>query len=115
MAEWHFGNATEDTHDYRGWLVGHFVRPTETLRSSPDVEIKWGIHAAGEHRTHWATDADRTTCVLLVHGQFRVQLNETPITLTHQGDYLIWGTPNRHTWEAITDSVVITVRWPSHP
>ena len=34
-------------------------------------------------------------------------------TLTREGDYAVWGPAIDHTWEALDDSVVVSVRWPS--
>jgi len=51
--------------------------------------------------------------LLLVQGNFRIDLTETTITLEKQGDYAAWGPGIDHSWEAISDSVVVTVRWPS--
>jgi hypothetical protein len=83
------------------------------VRSSKDVEVKWGIHPAGEKRAQWTADDQRTTLVLLVHGNFRIDLTETSVTLGKQGNYLLWGSGIDHSWEALSDSVVLTVRWPS--
>ena len=33
--------------------------------------------------------------------------------ICEQGDYAVWGPGIDHSWEALADSVVITVRWPS--
>jgi hypothetical protein len=52
---------------------------------------------------------------LLVQGSFRIDLTETSVTLDKQGDYAAWGPGIDYSWEAITDAVVITVRWPSSP
>lgn len=110
---WHRGNAEEDGRDTRGWLLGHFIDPSEGVRSTKAVEVKWGIHSAGEKRVDWTADDQRTTMLLLVQGQFRVDLTEDSITLEKQGDYALWGPGIDHSWEAIADSVVIAVRWPS--
>ena len=40
---WHSGNAEDDGRERRGWILGHFIDPAEGVRSSKDVEIKWGI------------------------------------------------------------------------
>lgn len=112
-AKWYSGNAAEDGRDTRGWLLGHFIEPPESVRSSQDVEVKWGIHPAGDKRPEWTSDDQRTTLLLLVAGQFRVDLTEISITLARQGDYAVWGPGIDHTWEAISDAIVITVRWPS--
>jgi len=35
------------------------------------------------------------------------------VELNHQGDYVMWGIGVDHRWEALEDTVIITVRWPS--
>jgi quercetin dioxygenase-like cupin family protein len=110
---WDRGNAADDGRDTRGWLLGHFIDPAEGVRSTKDVEVKWGIHPAGEKRAEWTADDQRTTLVLLVNGSFRIDLTEGTIPLERQGDYAIWGPGIDHSWEAITDAIVVTVRWPS--
>ena len=110
---WQSGNAAEDGRETRGWILGHFIDPSDGVRSTTDVEVKWGIHPAGERRHEWTADDQRTTLVLLVEGNFRVDVTETSIRLEKQGDYAAWGPGIDHSWEAISDSVVVTVRWPS--
>jgi hypothetical protein len=83
------------------------------MTNSRDVEIKWAVHPVDEKRAAWTADDQRTTLVLLVQGNFRVDLTETSVTLSRQGDYVLWGPGIDHTWEALSDSVVVTVRWPS--
>ena len=110
---WSIGNAAEDTKDNRGWLLGHFIDPSEGVLHSKDVEVKWATHKAGEKRREWTADDQRTTLVLLVEGQFRVDLTEGNKLLSTQGDYVLWGPGIDHSWEALTDAVVMVVRWPS--
>ncbi len=110
---WSYGNAADDGYKNRGWLLGHFIDPSEGVRSTKDVEVKWGIHPAGDKRPEWTNDDQRTTLVLLVEGNFRVNLTQSSITMSRQGDYVMWRPGIDHSWEAISDSVVITVRWPS--
>ncbi len=112
---WHSGNAEEDGRERHGWVLGHFIEPAEGVRSSRDVEIKWGIHPAGEKRAGWTIDDQRTTFVLRVSGAFRIDLTDGSHTIQNQGDYLLWGPGIDHSWEALTDSVIVTVRWPSSP
>jgi quercetin dioxygenase-like cupin family protein len=112
---WRTGNAYDDSRQTRGWLLGHFIDPTEGVRSTQAVEVKWGVHPSGDKRAEWTADDQRTTLVLLVEGNFTVHLTEGTAPLTRQGDYAIWGPGVDHSWEALTDSVVITVRWPSAP
>lgn len=116
---WYSGNAAEDGSERRGWILGHFIDPSEGIRSSKDVEVKWGIHPVGETRHEWTADDQRTTLVLLVKGNFQINLRgdhtETGVTLEKQGDYAAWGPGIDHYWEALSESIVITVRWPSAP
>jgi hypothetical protein len=110
---WHSGNAAEDGGETRGWILGHFIDPSKGVLSSKDVEIKWGIHPVGDKRREWTADDQRTTFTILVHGNFRIDLTGGSVTLENQGDYAAWGPGVDHSWEALSESVVITVRWPS--
>ncbi|MGH8904259.1 MAG: signal peptidase I [Egibacteraceae bacterium] len=112
---WHAGNAAIDGKDHRGWLIGHFLAGSDGVRASDAVEVKWGIHPAGEGRTTWHTDEQRTTVLLLVKGRFRLELSVGTVVLQNEGDYAIWGHGIGHSWQAEEDTVVITVRWPSIP
>ena len=112
-AAWHYGNAAEDTKATRGWILGHFIDPAEGVRSTRDVEVKWGVHPAGDKRPEWTADDQRTTLVLLIQGRFRLDLSGGSRVLDQEGDYALWGPGIDHSWEALDDSVVVTVRWPS--
>ena len=112
-ADWCQGNAYEDSQPTRGWLLGHFLDPSEGVRSTKAVEVKWGVHPRGDKRPGWTADDQRTTLVLLIEGSFVVRLTEGTAPLSRQGDYVMWGPGIDHSWEALADSVVITVRWPS--
>jgi hypothetical protein len=103
----------KDAQATRGWLVGHFIEPADDVRSTDEVEVKWGAHHAGDKRPDWTSGDRRTTLVLLVEGKFRVDLTEGSSVLSDQGTYVMWGPGIDHSWEALADSVVITVRWPS--
>ena len=54
--DWYVGNAHTDAQDHRGWLIGHFLGEDDGVRASRDVEVKWGIHPAGEDRGEWVTE-----------------------------------------------------------
>jgi hypothetical protein len=105
------GNANDDAPAERGWLLGHFMEPG-SIRQTDAVEVKWGVHAAGKTRASWATDGG-TTMTLLVSGRFRVQFTDGDVPLDRQGDYVVWGPGAEHSWTALEDSIVVTVRWPS--
>jgi quercetin dioxygenase-like cupin family protein len=59
------------------------------------------------------TGDDRATLLLVIQGTHRLELPETSITLSRPGDYAIWGPGIDHSWEAVSDTTVVTVRWPS--
>lgn len=71
---WYAGNAEDERHDYRGWMIGHFIDSAESPRATSDVEVKWGNHAAGETRAEWTTAEQRTTLLMLIAGKFRLDL-----------------------------------------
>jgi hypothetical protein len=88
---WYHANADEDGRGTRGWLLGQFIDPAQGVRSSQDVEVKWGVHPAGEKRAGWTGGDQRTTMALLVSGSFRIDLTEGSVTLERQGDCAVWG------------------------
>jgi hypothetical protein len=77
-----------DGTERRGWLVGAFM-DADDIRMSKDVEIKWGVHPAGDRREAWFDHEDRTTVLMLVSGRFRIDLSVGTAILEEQGDYAI--------------------------
>jgi quercetin dioxygenase-like cupin family protein len=112
---WTCGNANDDAGATRGWLIGHFLPPTAGVRANDTVEVKWFNHPAGDTRQEWTADDQRTTLVMLIDGEFRIDLTAGTSTLRQSGDYVMWGPGIDHSWTALTDSTVLTVRWPSAP
>lgn len=108
------GRADRDAALDRGWLLGHFKEPGDP-RHSEDVEIKWGVHPAGDRRARWATGEVRTALLVLISGRFRLDFPGRSVTLAEQGAYVVWGKGVDHSWYAEEESVVLTVRWPSVP
>ena len=107
------GNAFEDGGPYRGWIVGNFIEPADDVRNSSDVEIKWGVHKAGEERAEWTTGETRTSIMFLISGHFVQKLPDREVDLAMPGDYVMWGPGVVHAWEALEDSTMLTVRWVS--
>ena len=107
------GNAYDDGDKHRGWLVGNFIEPGDSVANSSDVEIKWGIHRAGEERADWTTGETRTSFMVLISGRFVQRLPDREVELARPGDYVMWGPGVVHAWRAVEDSVMLTVRWPS--
>ncbi len=63
------GAMREDEPHWRGWFVGDFMSHP-SLRSS-SVEVKWGVHTAGEARTEWS-GGSYTTLAMLIKGRERL-------------------------------------------
>ncbi|WP_410644251.1 signal peptidase I [Amycolatopsis sp. lyj-346] len=100
----------------RGWFVGSFLECAAGLRKTRKVEVKWSSHSSGDRRVQLSPGSGSTSLAILVSGKFSFEFpGEEPdkIVLTRQGDYVVYGPSVAHNWEALEDSVVITVRWPS--
>ncbi|NGO74099.1 signal peptidase I [Streptomyces sp. YC504] len=110
----HVGRADRDAALDRGWLLGHFKDPADP-RHCAELEIKWGVHPAGDRRAQWATGEIRTALLVLISGRFRMQFPGRDVVLAEQGEYILWGKGVDHSWYAEEESVVLTVRWPSVP
>lgn len=113
MQNVHVGKAGPEAAADKGWLLGHF-KPEGDLRHSTDVEIKWGVHPKGERRAEWTTGDKRTALLVLIRGRFTLEFPEGDVTLSEQGDYVLWHQID-HSWHADEESTVMTVRWPSVP
>jgi len=113
----YFGNAIADQVRGSGWFVGQFVPPDFGLRHQTDVEVKWGIHPDGEKRPQPWASGHATTVSVLIRGSLRVTFHtgdpKPVVTLQKEGDYIIFAPDTVHSWEAIGDTVVLSVRFPS--
>jgi hypothetical protein len=113
----YFGNAKADQVRCSGWFVGQFVPAELGLRRQTDVELKWGIHPDGERRSRPWANQNATTIAVLIEGGLRVTFHidgtEQEVTLQTKGDYIVFGPEVVHTWEAVGDTVVLSVRFPS--
>ena len=112
------GNAAMDSVDGSSWFVGQFVPKVLGLRHQTDVELKWGVHAQGERRPGgFQANGVATTISVLVRGimqiTFEADGSAQRVTLKDAGDYVIFGPDLVHGWEAVTDSVIVSIRFPS--
>jgi hypothetical protein len=109
------GNAYKDRTTHH-WLVGVFIDKSKGLRKDARVEIRWSSHKAGEKKGRWTKSLGATTMTILIKGKFvNFFKNKKKCILEKEGDYIIYAPKTPHTWEAIKDSVILTVRWPSKP
>lgn len=113
----YFGNAACDCVGGTGWFVGQFVPSELGLRHQTAVEVKWGIHPDGERRSRPWAQGHGTTIAILIRGALRLEFHtgHDPklITLRREGDYVIYGPEMVHSWEAIGETLVLTLRFPS--
>ncbi|HTO71254.1 MAG TPA: signal peptidase I [Myxococcota bacterium] len=105
------GNAVDAARHTRGWLLGHFM-PDGPLQT-PDVEVKWHVHAAGETRPEWAPALPVRTLNVLVRGSVVLMFPGREVPLAHEGDFVLFGPDVPHSFRAVDESLVLTVRWPS--
>lgn len=107
------GNAASEGENNRGWLLGHFREPGP--HHSIDIEVKWGIHPAGEKRnSSGAPDAPVKTLSVLIDGQFTGDFKEHgQIHRDKEGDYFFWTHNLPHSTEMLRDTIILTLRWPS--
>ena len=108
-----FGNAVIEGAKRSGWFIGHFITPSEDLRSTEDLEVKWAVHKAGDSRTEWAVNNQAATLSILIKGQFRLQFEDREIILAREGDYVLWSACVPHCWVAESECTILTLRWPS--
>ncbi|AFZ23193.1 hypothetical protein Cylst_0867 [Cylindrospermum stagnale PCC 7417] len=108
-----FGNAAIEGKNRWGWFIGHFINPVDDPRSTEVLEVKWGIHKAGESRNNWAVNNEATTLSILINGRFCLQFEDRKIILNREADYVLWCSGVPHCWVAESDCTILTVRWPS--
>jgi hypothetical protein len=123
------GNAAADGIPFNGWFIGDLTRwsagrelvaqQPPGLRDTTTLEVKWGIHPAGVPRlAGWAAASPTVTVSILLSGEFRIVFrsisthDEREVVLRAPGDYVVSDSDTEHTWCAIEDSVVLSVRWP---
>ena len=110
-----FGNAVSEGANRWGWFMGYFITPDDDPRSTTALEIKWGVHKAGDCRTDWAVNNTAATLSILINGQFCLQFEDREMVLSREGDYVLWCAGVPHCWVAQSDCTILTVRWPSTP
>jgi quercetin dioxygenase-like cupin family protein len=100
-----------------GWFIGQFVPAELGLRHQTELELKWGVHPDGEKRSHPWANRNGTTISVLIEGSLKVTFHidgaTKEVTLRTRGDYLAFGPEVVHSWEAIGDTIVLSVRFPS--
>lgn len=106
---------TQPLTHHHGWPLGYF-KPDGDLRRTGAFEVKWGRHRAGESRSEWVRGDDRLTVMVLISGRFGLTFERgsdaQQVVLEKPGAYVVWEGVD-HTWQALEDTVIVTVRSPS--
>jgi hypothetical protein len=117
QAPYYFGNASADQVRGSGWFVGQFVPPELGLRHQTAVEVKWGLHPDGDTRSQPWANGNGATIAVLIRGTLRLcfHLDDSrhEVTLAKEGDYVVYGPDVVHSWQAIGETLVLSIRFPS--
>jgi hypothetical protein len=107
------GNASEASKDTRGWFVGHFMPGEDNPLRTDELEVKWYTHAKGETRAQWAPGNPVKTLNILIRGHFVLLFPNQEVALEKEGDFVLFGPGLPHSYRAVEESLILTVRWPS--
>ncbi len=98
--------------EHRGWFMGHFAE--EPLKTE-ELEVNWGVQKKGDKKDSVGMNLRAKTLIILIKGEMihRFPDDKKEIKLIKPGDFIFWDSGVAHSWEAITDSISVVVRWPS--
>jgi hypothetical protein len=113
------GNLNNDikkSPEKRGWFIGHFINKNSIFYNN-EFEVRWALHKKGEKKKFPAKTKTAKTISILIKGKFLIKFpkNNENIVLSNQGDYVFWDSNVYHSSEALVDSTILTIRWPSLP
>jgi quercetin dioxygenase-like cupin family protein len=101
-----------------GWIVGVFFSedPTETARTSEQIEVKYWAFKRGDSASHKAKSSATIEWSLIISGKVRARLGNESVVLK-SGDYVLIhpGTPNNLVADVLEDVVAVTIKSPSNP
>ena len=118
---------------HTNWIVGSFPTiPNNSLRHmrqsdadagikgdlAIDVAVKWFLHSPKEP-AEWGhrkpTSSGRTMAILVGEGEFEITFSKdgrrTIVVLNTTGDFAVWGSGIEHSWKALSESPILSIRW----
>ncbi len=111
--EYVIGNAEQESLSHRGWIIGHFIEPSD-IRFSKDVEIKFSKLPKGTSRETWSINQTAHTISLVISGELQVILKGEVVNIS-ENEYFLSRPGVAHKYVVRKDAVILTVRWPSLP
>ena len=111
------GNFDQDIQRYPelvNWVVG-YARPDDSPLHTNNVYVKWVRLKKGHQKATPTLVKTANTLGVLISGKIAQHFpgKKKTIILKKMGDYIFFGPNTRHSWEALEDCVIITVRWPA--
>jgi hypothetical protein len=96
----------------KDWFLGHFIKRGSPFHTTA-FELKWCDCKKGWKKVGTRKDITKTL-LILISGRFRVTFTETENSciLSKKGDFLYYQS-KPHLGEALKDSLLLVVRWPS--
>jgi len=113
------GNLNEkikESPEKRGWFIGYFM-DTDSFFKNDDFEVKWAVHSKREKKLGAIIKNSAKTIVILIKGEFVVRFPyiKREVILSQVGDFVSFNANKiKHDGEALKDSIVLVIRWPSY-
>lgn len=108
------GNAIDLGAAHRGWFIGDFLGSDSPLKTDK-MEAKLGQHPKGQQSKH-PKDRPVATLTILLSGKFRFVFPDGSVHFLEKPlDFIFVDPGQQNSWEALEDSVTLTIRTPSIP
>jgi len=108
------GNVRNESKDFKNWVIGDF-REDESPFKTDKFEMKWsnrkkGYFSPAKEEGH---QENKRTLGILVYGRMKIVFQDAnkEALLQDEGDYYYCKPTNRHSVEALEDSLILTLRW----
>jgi hypothetical protein len=104
----------QEDKEKRGWFIGNFITDNKYFYNK-EFEVRWFSHKKGEKKEEISANKSAKTLSILINGKFLIRFpqDKKEIILSKSGDYAFWDSGVYHNSEALKDSTVLTIRWPS--
>ena len=104
------GNANELGKEHNQWIMGYGFDDMPTMNKE-HLRIKWSNHKNGDKRKESHSVPEHETITILVYGKFLQYIGGNSYAQEKEGDFVYCPAKTEHTWEALEDSMMITVQF----